>query len=136
MLCSLAYDPAQHEMEISSLSWSPRSDKIVTCGHDRNGFVFSFDASLQKWVPTLCVFRLDRGCLDVAWTPDGHKFAVSCSSKTVAVCYYDNAEGNDWYISHLMKKHHKSAVLQVAWHPNSQILATACADGKVREPGQ
>jgi actin related protein 2/3 complex subunit 1A/1B len=47
------------------------------------------------------------------------------------VCHYDQANDNDWWVSKMIKKH-KSTILDVAWHPNSQLLATACCDFKCR----
>lgn len=37
----------------------------------------------------------------------------------------------DWWVSKMIKKH-KSTVLSVAWHPNSQLLATGACDFKCR----
>lgn len=39
--------------------------------------------------------------------------------------------GQDWWVSKMIKKH-KSTVLSVAWHPNSQLLATGGCDFKCR----
>lgn len=63
------------------------------------------------------------------WSPDGKKFAVASGAKVVPVCHYE--EANDWWISKMVKKH-KSTVLWVAWHPNSQLLATASSDFRCR----
>ena len=45
------------------------------------------------------------------------------------MCHYE--EANDWWISKMIKKH-KSTVIDVAWHPNSQLLATASSDFRCR----
>jgi actin related protein 2/3 complex subunit 1A/1B len=65
----------------------------------------------------------------VKWSPDGKKFAVASGAKVVPVCHYESQ--NDWWISKMIKKH-KSTVLSVAWHPNSQLVATACSDFRAR----
>jgi actin related protein 2/3 complex subunit 1A/1B len=47
----------------------------------------------------------------------------------VSVCYFE--QDNDWWVS----KHVKgptSTVLDVAWHPNNVLLATASSDGQCR----
>ncbi|KAG5182487.1 actin-related protein 2/3 complex subunit ARPC1B or p41-Arc [Tribonema minus] len=122
---------AEHDMIISGISWSHANNKIVTCSHDRNAFVWKFDAAANRWVPTLCVLRIDRAALSVEWSPDGTKFAVGSGSKSVPVCFHDNSQYTDWYVSKMIKKH-KSTVIQVAWHPNSQIIATVCSDRRCR----
>jgi len=38
---------------------------------------------------------------------------------------------SDWWVAKMIKKH-KSTVLRVSWHPNSQILATGSSDFKCR----
>ncbi len=35
----------------------------------------------KKWMPTLCVLRIDHAALDVRWSPDGSKFAVGSGAK-------------------------------------------------------
>jgi actin related protein 2/3 complex, subunit 1A/1B len=96
-------------MVISGISWSAANDKIVTCSHDRNAYVWKYDGESQKWVPTLCVLRIDRAAIAVEWSPDGSKFAVASSSKSVPVCFHDSSQFNDWYVSKSIKKH-KSTV--------------------------
>ncbi len=44
--------------------------------------VFIYDSSTEKkWMPTLCVLRIDHAALDVRWSPDGSKFAVGSGAK-------------------------------------------------------
>ena len=47
----------------------------------------------------------------------------------VAVCYYEPS--NYWWVAQAIKKH-KATVTSIAWHPNSQLLATSSCDGRVR----
>lgn len=79
---------------MSSIDWSPISNKIVSCSHDRNAFVWTFDSNLQTWKPTLVILRIDRAATDVKWSTDGNRFAVASSAKVVPVCMYEAA--NDW----------------------------------------
>lgn len=44
----LAHVLEEHDLVISGISWSPVTNKIVTCSHDRNAFVWSYDA-VQVW---------------------------------------------------------------------------------------
>lgn len=41
----LAHVLEEHDLIISGISWSPVTNKIVTCSHDRNAFVWSYDAA-------------------------------------------------------------------------------------------
>eukprot|EP00752_Nemacystus_decipiens_P010415 g9282.t1 len=127
----LAHVLEEHDLVISGISWSPVTNKIVTCSHDRNAFVWSYDASQGKWNPILCALMLNRAALDVHWSPSGTKFACASGAKTIAVSRLDRSQGSDWYVSKLIKGH-KSTVQQVAWHPNGLVLATACTDFKCR----
>lgn len=58
------------------------------------------------------------------------KFAIGSGAKTVCVCYYEPE--NNWWISKHIKKKHASSVTDVAWHPNSLLLATASTDCRCR----
>lgn len=119
----------EHEMVVSGIDWSPVTNKIVTCSHDRNAFVWTLDAAGAKWDPCIAILRIERAALRAAWAPDGNKFAVSSGHKVVPVCHFE--EENNWWVSDHIKKH-KSTVLSIAWHPNSQIVATASTDFKCR----
>lgn len=114
---------------MSALDWSPVTNKIVSASHDRNAFVWTFDAATNTWKPSLVILRIDRAALDVKWSPDGLKFAAPSGAKCVPVCHYEAK--NDWWVSKMIKKH-KSTVMCCAWHPNSQLLATGSSDFKAR----
>ena len=119
----------EHDMLISAIDWHPESNYIVTCAHDRNAFVWSFDDQEKKWKPSLVILRIERAALDCRWSLDGQKFAVASSAKCVPVCYYES--DNNWWVSKMIKKH-KSSVLSLAWHPCSTVLATGSSDFRCR----
>jgi actin related protein 2/3 complex subunit 1A/1B len=119
----------EHDLLVSSIDWSPVTDKIVSCSHDRNAFVWTYDRGTNTWKPSLVILRIDRAALDVKWSPDGLKFATASGAKCVPVCHYE--EKNDWWVSKMIKKH-RSTVLCCAWHPNSQLLATGSTDFRAR----
>ena len=56
----------------------------------------------------------------------GDKIVVTSAYKEVRVCTYD-PENDWWWPSDDIKKADKSTILAAAWHPNSQLLATASA---------
>lgn len=119
----------EHDLVISGIDWSPVSNFIVTCSHDRNAFVWNYEEAEKAWKPSLVILRIDRAAIDVKWSPDGQKFAVASGAKCVPVCYYE--ADNNWWVSKMIKKH-KSTVVSLAWHPNSQLLATGSSDFKCR----
>jgi hypothetical protein len=47
---------------------SPVTNKIVSCSHDRNAFVWTWNDSEHLWKPTLVILRIDRAALDVHWS--------------------------------------------------------------------
>jgi WD40 repeat protein len=81
---------------VSGLDWSAVHNKIVSCSHDRNAFVWTFDNETNKWIPALVILRIDRGAFDVKWSNDGLRFAVTSGAKCVPVCTYD--ESNNWSV--------------------------------------
>ena len=88
-----------HDLLVSSLDWSAANNKIVSCSHDRNAFVWTYHPQTKDepalWKPALVILRIDRAGIDVRWDRDGLRFAVTSASKCVSVCTYELA--NDWY---------------------------------------
>lgn len=118
----------EHEGFVSALDWSS-TGKLVTCGHDRNAYVWEYDEKKDEWNPTLVILRINRAATDVKWSPSGVKFAVASGAKCVPICHYEKS--NNWWISKMIKNH-KSTVTSVAWSPNSYAIATGCTDYKAR----
>ncbi|KAG0556798.1 hypothetical protein M758_11G077200 [Ceratodon purpureus] len=118
----------KHEQLVSGIDWAPKSNKIVTCSHDRNSYVWSLEG--EEWQATLVILRLNRAATSVQWGPQENKFAVGSGAKTVCVCYYE--EDNNWWVSKLIRKKHLSTVTSVSWHPNNVLLATTSTDSKCR----
>jgi len=119
----------EHGGWVSALDWCPSSNRIVSCGHDRNAYVWRYDEKTKQWKPTLVVLRINRAATCVKWSPAGNKFAVGSGAKTVAICQYE--EGNDWWISKMIKKH-ASTVLSLSWCCNNKFIVTGSCDSKCR----
>jgi len=122
-------------MTVSGIDWHPITNKIVTCAHDRNVFVWAFDESKKDWAATVVIAGIERAALDVKWSPDGQKFAIAGSNKNVTLCWFD--EAGNWYINRVCKREKakttaKSSVVSLAWHPNNQVLAASSTDYKCR----
>jgi len=120
---------SEHGGQISGMDWAPESNLLVTCGHDRNAYVWKYDNAADVWKPTLVVLRINRAATSVKWSPLGNKFAVTSGAKCVPICHYE--QQNDWWISKMIKKH-KSTVLSVAWSPNNKFVITGSSDNKCR----
>ena len=118
-----------HDKLITSVDIAPRSGKIVTCGQDRNAYVWEPSPN-GEWKPTLVLLRINRAATCVRWSPSENKFAVGSGARIIAICYFE--EENDWWISKHLKKPLRSTVTTVAWHPNSVLLAAGSTDGHAR----
>jgi len=120
----------EHMGFVSGIDWSSVTNQIVTCGHDRNAYVWRFDAKADEWKPTLVILRINRAATAVKWSPAGNKFAVASGAKCVPVCHFEAS--NDWWISKMLKDNIKSTVLAVAWCPNNKFVITGSSDFKCR----
>jgi len=118
----------EHEGFVSALDWNAQG-QLVTCGHDRNAYVWEYESKEDTWRPTLVILRINRGATAVAWSPSGKKFAVGSNAKSIPVCSYEDS--NNWWISKMIK-HHKSSVTSLGWSPNSRFLVSGSTDFKCR----
>ena len=119
----------EHDLLVSSIDWHPTTNRLLTCSHDRNAFVWSYDADTDAWKPQVVILRINRAALDARWSPDGSKFAVASSNKQVQVCFFEPA--NNWWVSKALKRA-KSSVVGVSWHPSGVAVATASTDYRCR----
>ncbi|KAJ1505651.1 hypothetical protein HMI54_004198 [Coelomomyces lativittatus] len=119
---------SEHNQYVSGIDWAPKSNRIVTCSHDRNAYVWTWDGN--AWVPSLVLLRLIRAATYVTWSPNEQKFAVASSAKTISISYFD--QEHDWWISKHLKKPIHSTVAHLAWHPNSILIAAAGMDQSTR----
>ena len=77
---------------VAGIDWAPDSDRIVTCGADRNAYVWTQKEGV--WKPTLVILRINRAARCVKWSPRENKFAVGSGSRLISVCYFE--QENDW----------------------------------------
>jgi len=119
---------AAHDLEVSGVDWCPTSDKIITCSHDRNAFVWT-KKTTGEWVQGLVILRITRAAIAAKWSPKGNKFAVTSGAKRVPICRFEKTD--DWWIPEMISKH-KSSVVAVDWHPNNTVIATGSTDFRCR----
>lgn len=120
---------SEHDKMVTSISWAPRTNRIVTCSQDRNAYVWTL-AENGEWKPVLVLLRINRAATVVKWSPEEDKFAVGSGARTIAVCSFDSE--NNWWVSKHLKKPLRSTVLSIDWHPNNVLLAAGSADAKAR----
>jgi actin related protein 2/3 complex subunit 1A/1B len=118
----------EHEGFVSAVDWCRTG--LVTAGHDRNAYVWAYDAKEENFKPSLVLLRINRAATAVKWSPSGLKFAVASASKVIPICHY--AEDQNWWLSDHIKKVHKSTVTSLAWSPNSKFILSGSTDFKCR----
>lgn len=84
--------PHSLHMGISGIDWAPESNRLVTCGTDRNAYVWTLKGNV--WKPTLVILRINRAARCVKWSPKENKFAVGSGSRLISICYFE--QENDW----------------------------------------
>lgn len=117
----------EHGGWVSGIDWCAKTNQIVTCGHDRNAYVWKYEDG--EWKPTLVILRINRAATCVKWSPNGDKFAVGSGAKCVPICHFEAKQ--NWWISKMVKKH-KSSVLDLDWSPNQKYIVTGASDFKCR----
>jgi actin related protein 2/3 complex subunit 1A/1B len=113
----------EHTQVISSVDWEPETNRIVTCSHDRNAYVWTPEgADLQKWKKDLVILKLDRAATYVRWSPDGKRFAVATGSHKFRVCAWNPDQ--KWWQSYTFS-HVKPTSLNIDFFPdNSHVLVS------------
>lgn len=127
---TLEHTLTEHTSSVTSIDWAPKTNKIVSCGQDRNAYVWEYEEGKKTWKPTLVILRINRAATCVRWSPLENKFAVGSGSRLIAVCYFE--KDNDWWVSKHIKKPIRSTVLTLDWHPNNVLIAAGGSDFKAR----
>jgi len=118
-----------HGQRVTGIDWAASSNRIVTCGADRNAYVWELKDG-NKWKPNLVILRVNRAATCVKWSPKEDKFAVGSGSRVISVCYFE--EENNWWVSKQIKKPIRSTVTCLDWHPNNVLLGAGSSDFKAR----
>lgn len=118
----------EHGSRVTGLDWAPNSNRIATCGEDRNAYVWNLEGN--EWKPTLVILRINRAATCVKWSPKEDKFAVGSGSRLISICYFESE--NDWWVSKHIKKPIRSTVVSLDWHPNNVLVAAGSTDFKAR----
>lgn len=119
----------EHTQRVTSIDWGANSNRLVTCGSDRNAYVWTINGN-EVWKPTLVILRINRAATCVKWSPEENKFAVGSGARLISICYFEKE--NDWWVSKHIKKPIRSTVTSLDWHPNNVLLAAGSTDFKAR----
>jgi actin related protein 2/3 complex subunit 1A/1B len=118
------YTLQEHTQVISSCDWHPVTNRIVTCSHDRNAYVWSLEGG--EWKKQLVLLKLNRAATYVRWSTDGKKFAVATGAKKARVCVFD--EKANWWQSYSMNCHgEKPSSVCVDFVPNDPVHIVAAS---------
>lgn len=118
----------EHGSRVTGMDWAKKSDNLVTCGADRNAYVWNFKDG--HWKPSLVILRINRAATIVKWSPEENKFAVGSGARIISICYFD--KDNDWWVSKHIKKPLRSTISCLDWHPGNYLLAIGSSDFKCR----
>ncbi|KAJ6645876.1 Actin-related protein 2/3 complex subunit 1A-B [Pseudolycoriella hygida] len=121
---------SQHDLRVMGIDWAPNTNRIVTCGVDRNAYVWTQSDDDKKWKPMLVLLRINRAATCVKWSPFENKFAVGSGARLISVCFFESE--NNWWVSKHIKKPIRSTVSSIAWHPNNILLVAGSTDYKAR----
>jgi len=119
----------KHYMHVSGVDWDHQNDRIVTVSHDRNAFVWNYDAVEALWKPDLVVCRCLKSLLCVRWSPGGNKIAIGAADKSITVCYYDDS--NNWWVTKKCKKPITSSVTCLDWNDNNMHVISGTMSNQV-----
>jgi len=120
----------EHLERVTSVDWAPKTNRIVTCGGDRNAYVWNYSEETGEWKPCLVLLRINRAATYVRWSPNEDRFAVGSGARLLSVCYFDPQ--NNWWVSKHIKKPIRSTILCIDWHPCNYLLAIGACDFKAR----
>jgi len=120
---------SQHDLRVMGIDWAPNTNRIVTCGVDRNAYVWT-QSDDSKWKPMLVLLRINRAATCVKWSPLENKFAVGSGARLISVCFFESE--NNWWVSKHIKKPIRSTISSLDWHPNNVLLVAGSTDYKAR----
>eukprot|EP01147_Barroeca_monosierra_P010111 gene10111-2277_t len=127
-----------HTATITSVDWSDQSNAIVTCGHDRNAYVYCWREEKKFWEPKLVILRINRAATCVKWSPKdlaidfcANNFSWKFSS--VSQCQ-EKLYTQTLLVFRFSSRRNplKSTILALDWHPTGALLAVGSADFKCR----
>ncbi|XP_064622721.1 actin-related protein 2/3 complex subunit 1A-A-like isoform X2 [Lineus longissimus] len=118
----------EHTQRVTSIDWAPESNRLLTCGADRNAYVWTLVDGV--WKPTLVILRINRAATVCKWSPLENKFAVGSGARLIAICFFE--KDHDWWVSKHIKKPIRSTITSIDWHPDNCLILCGSSDFKAR----
>jgi intraflagellar transport protein 80 len=103
---------------VLKVDWNVQNDMILTSGEDCRYKIWNSDGILLYASQTH-----DSAITSVGWAPNGEYFCIG-SFNMIKLC-----DKSGW--SHIMQEVDKGSIMDVAWNPDSMILAMATAQGQI-----
>ncbi|KAI6187966.1 Actin-related protein 2/3 complex subunit [Aphelenchoides besseyi] len=122
------YELPQHDFSVTGLDWAAETNRLVSCSHDKNSFVWTVGSNCT-FKPELVLLRSQHGLSCVKWSPRENKFTVGTHARHLSVCYYEKE--NDWWVAKQIKKSIDSTILCIDWHPNNVMVVAGTTDFRV-----
>lgn len=114
----------KHNSNVRCIDWAPISNQIVSCSTDMNTFVWKQDDQ-KNWVHVTVQAKLRFSASFCKFSPNEQYIAVGSASGKLRVCTYIG--DYDWWGEKRLKDL-TSAILSIAWTPDSCYIAVGCAD--------
>lgn len=105
------------DSSVLGLAWHPDGTHLAVCGHTGTKV---WDA--RNWQAEPYLLRVPGASLHAAWSPDGRFLAAGNFDRTLSLLRWSSPP--PWLMQGFPAK-----VRQVAWLPDSQRVAAACAEG-------
>ena len=115
-----------HQQYVSGLDWSPKTNKILSCSHDKTAYVWNYEK--DAWNPSNVVATTKLGYLTCKWNNRGDKFCAGTSAKNLFIGYYN--EESKWWMGVNIKAH-KSSVICCEIDPMSLFVISGSTDCRI-----
>lgn len=113
---------------MSGLDWNPVTNKIISCSHDKNIYVWQYNEDSDTWLAELVIFKSKLSILGVKWDKQGQKFCGSSGGKLIVVGFYSPELG--WWKGEEIRIH-KSAVTCATFDPSGTFVISGSTDLKI-----
>ena len=124
----LLYTLNMHSQYISGLDWHKKTNKLLSCSHDKTAFVWSYDKNKNNYVSDNVIASTKLGYLTCSWYNRGDKFVCGTSNRQLLIGYFNKE--NDWWSANNIKCH-KSSVTCAKISPNNLFVISGSIDMKV-----
>ena len=124
---TLTHTLSNHSLYISGLDWSPVTNQILSCSHDKTSYVWKYEG--DKWLFDNVVATLKVSFLFCHWNKRGDKFVEGTGNKSLFIGYY--SDESKWWATKPIRHHKRTSVVCGCIDPTSLFVISGAADMKV-----